>query len=122
MIGLNVLFWIMVFLFAVIGMSRGWAKELLVTFSLILALFIIMVLEEYAPFITSLVSGGGRTLFWVRAIIVIVLVFFGYQGPNLPRLSGSGRFARERLQELAVGLLLGRHQRLPGMGHDLVLP
>ncbi len=107
MIGLNVLFWIMVFLFAVIGMSRGWAKELLVTFSLILALFIIMVLEEYAPFVRALIASGGRTLFWVRAVIVIVLVFFGYQGPNLPRLAGTGRFARERLQDSLLGFFLG---------------
>jgi hypothetical protein len=49
MVGLNVVFWILVILFALIGMTRGWAKELLVTFSVILALFIIAVLEQFAP-------------------------------------------------------------------------
>ncbi len=122
MISLNVLFWILVILFAIIGMSRGWAKELLVSFSLILALFIIMVLEQYAPFLASMITAGGRPLFWLRAVIVILLVFFGYQGPNLPRLAGTGKFARERLQELPAGVLPGRHQRLSGLGHDLVLP
>lgn len=107
MIGLNVLFWIMVVLFAIIGMSRGWAKEMLVTFALILAMFIISVLEAYAPFMRSLVTSGGRTLFWIRTIIVVALVFFGYQGPNLPRLAGTGRFARERLQDSLLGFFLG---------------
>jgi len=107
MIGLNVLFWIMVVLFAIIGMSRGWAKELLVSFSVILALFIIDVLVAYAPFMKSLITGDSRTLFWVETIIVVVLVFFGYQGPNLSRLAGSGRFARERLQDSLLGFFLG---------------
>ncbi len=107
MIGLNVLFWIMVVLFAIIGMSRGWAKELLVSFSVILALFIIDVLVAYAPFMQSLVNADGRTLFWVETITVVVLVFFGYQGPNLSRLAGSGRFARERLQDSLLGFFLG---------------
>ncbi len=31
-------FWLCVFLFAMVGWMRGWAKELLVTFSAILAL------------------------------------------------------------------------------------
>jgi hypothetical protein len=55
----------------------------------------------------ALVKTGGRTLFWVETIIVVVLVFFGYQGPNLSRLAGSGRFARERLQDALLGFFLG---------------
>ena len=38
MVTLNFLFWMFVILFGVIGAMRGWAKELLVTFSAILAL------------------------------------------------------------------------------------
>lgn len=106
MIGLNVLFWIFVLLFAVIGMTRGWAKELLVTFSLILALFIIIVLERYAPFVNSL-EAGSTTLFWVRVLFIAVLVFFGYQGPSIAKVAASGRFARERLQDSLLGFFLG---------------
>ncbi len=40
-------------------------------------------------------------------MLLIVLVFFGYQTPNIPRLAGSGRFARERLQDSLLGLFLG---------------
>ena len=42
MVSLVVLFWMFVILFAIIGAMRGWAQELLVSFSVILALFIII--------------------------------------------------------------------------------
>lgn len=49
MIGLAAIFWMFVILFAIIGAMRGWAKELLVTFSAILAMFIISVITNYLP-------------------------------------------------------------------------
>jgi hypothetical protein len=49
MISLTVVFYLFIFIFAIIGGMRGWAKELLVSFSLVLALFIIFVLMEFAP-------------------------------------------------------------------------
>ena len=30
-----------------------------------------------------------------------------YQGPNIPRLAGSNRFVRERLQDILLGIFLG---------------
>ena len=33
-------FWLCVVIFGVVGAMRGWAKELLVTFSIVLALFL----------------------------------------------------------------------------------
>ena len=47
MVYLNFIFICFVILFAVIGAMRGWAKEMMVTASTILALFIITVLETY---------------------------------------------------------------------------
>jgi len=35
-----------------------------------------------------------------------MLTFFGYQTPNLPKISGS-RWARERLQDTLLGVFLG---------------
>jgi hypothetical protein len=104
MLSLTVLFWMYVILFAAIGMMRGWAKELLVTFSLILAIFIIVVLDK-VPQINQSVFGTNE--FWLRFAIVAILVFFGYQSPNLPKLAGSVRFARERLQDMLLGAVLG---------------
>ncbi len=107
MVSLVVVFWMYVILFAVIGAMRGWARELLVAFSVILALFIIAVLTRFIPFINTTLASIPPTLFWLRTAIVIALVFFGYQTPNIPRLSGNSRFARERLQDILLGIFLG---------------
>jgi hypothetical protein len=42
----------------------------------------------------------------MRLIILGVLAFFGYQTPNISRLSGQ-RFAREKLQDTLLGFFLG---------------
>jgi uncharacterized membrane protein required for colicin V production len=108
MVGLNIVFWILVILFALIGMTRGWAKELLVTFSVILALFIIAVLERWAPFFGVPPETALTTQqFWLRIAVLLALVFFGYQTPNIPKIAGTGRFARDRLQDSLLGLVLG---------------
>jgi len=110
MMGINAIFWIMVILFAIIGMSRGWAKELLVIFSVILALFIITVLEKFVPFVRDSLLGNPDmvvTVFWIRLVILVALVFFAYQTPNIPRIAGTNRFVRERLQDSLLGLFLG---------------
>jgi hypothetical protein len=104
MVTLTFLFIMYLVLFAIIGAMRGWAKELLVAFAVILAIFILTVLERFIPFIRGL---EGESRFWLRFIIMIALVFFGYQGPNIPRLAASNRFARERLQDTLLGIFLG---------------
>lgn len=104
MVSLTVVFWMYVVLFAIIGAMRGWAKELMVTFSVVLSLFIITLLEQFVP---PLREGIGEIpRFWVRIIIVTLLVFFGYQTPNIRALAGA-RFARERLQDTLLGLIIG---------------
>jgi uncharacterized membrane protein required for colicin V production len=108
MISLNVIFWIYVIFFALIGAMRGWAKELLVSFAVILALFIITVLERFVPFIRdNLAFNQPTTLFWMRIVIMAALVFFGYQSPNIPRLASNNRFARDRIQDILLGIFLG---------------
>jgi uncharacterized membrane protein required for colicin V production len=105
-VSLTVIFWIFIFLFALIGAMRGWAKELLVTFSVILAIFILTVLETYVGLVKNMVKAGGLPIFWLRTIILFMLVFFGYQTPNIRAIAGA-RFARERLQDTLLGFLLG---------------
>ena len=108
MIGLNVMFIIFVLMFAIIGLMRGWAKELLVSFSVILSLFITTVLEKFVPFVQNLTNtGDATTLFWVRFGLMVGLVIFGYQSPNINRLADTGKFVRERLQDSLLGLFLG---------------
>jgi hypothetical protein len=105
MLSLTFVFWVFVLLFAIIGAMRGWARELLVCFAAILALFIISVLERFIPVVRDTLMGESR--FWVRAGVIGLLVFFGYQTPNIPRLAQSNRFVREHLQDVLLGVFLG---------------
>jgi len=105
MVSLAVLFYIFIILFAIIGAVRGWAKEILVTSSIILAMFILVVLETWIPFVSQLET-TSTTLFWIRIIVLGLLAFFGYQTPNIGRIAGA-RFAREKLQDTLLGLFLG---------------
>jgi uncharacterized membrane protein required for colicin V production len=104
MVTLNFLFWFLIILFGFIGAMRGWAKELLVTFSVILALAFINLLEKYIPFFNTL-PPNSTALFWVQTVIVITLVIFGYQTVNLPQFAGKAR--REKLADSLLGFFLG---------------
>ncbi|MGE5378235.1 MAG: CvpA family protein [Bacteroidota bacterium] len=97
-------FWLSVFLFAIVGWMRGWAKELLVSFSAILALGLNYLLIQYVPFISSLPK-DDVTLFWIQTIILLVLVYFGYQTVSLTRLAGKA--VREKIQDSLFGGILG---------------
>ena len=120
MVSLEVVLWIFVVLFAIVGAVRGWAKEVLVTFSVILALAFISLLEKYVPFVANLVSmtvlvpedmdpetlrSELTTLFWLRSIIVILLVFFGYQSTSFARFAP--KVTREKFQDGLLGIFLG---------------
>ena len=105
MMSIVYVFWMYVILFAVIGALRGWAKELLVVFSVILALTTNHVLRKYIPLITAL-PDDSTSLFWIRSMIVVTLVYFGYQTVvSVARLAS--RAARERLQDTLFGIVMG---------------
>jgi uncharacterized membrane protein required for colicin V production len=108
MMSLNFAFWMFVFLFAVVGAMRGWAKELLVMTGVILALFIISVMVRFIPPVQAFFINPSnvRTQFWTQVIIVVLLAFFAYQTPNIPNIP-SARFARERLSDVLLGFFLG---------------
>jgi hypothetical protein len=125
-IELSAVFWIFVLLFGVIGLMRGWVRELQVTAAVVLAMFII---EQISPWVWQvLVSrtpaealaadplGTLRRLVMLKAAIMLIVVFFGYQGPVVIQFVTQGRAPgaakpRESIQEgllgLGVGLLNG---------------
>jgi hypothetical protein len=143
MISFTVVFFMFMFFFALIGGLRGWAKEMLVTFSVVLTLFMVLVLERFSggivtpyaaldkrygyitdvevsdtdivvlaseeitPFdeLPTEAQRDYRRQFWIRTVVLLVLVFFGYQTIALTRLGGSVR--REKLQDFLLGLFLG---------------
>lgn len=105
MVSLLFMFYLFVILFAIIGFMRGWATEALVSFSVVLALFLITILETLILEGTQIIPDGTRSQFWVRIFIVGMLVFFGYQTPRISRLSGAAR--RERISDALLGIFLG---------------
>ena len=62
MMNIVYIFWMYVMIFAIDRCSRGWAKELLVSFSVILALAVIHVLERYIPLVQSIDKDGCFSL------------------------------------------------------------
>lgn len=105
MMSLVYIFWMYVILFGVIGMLRGWAKELLVAFSVIVALTLNHVLRKYVPVVQQL-PAESTSLFWVLSLVLLALVFFGYQTVALiPHLQAKA--TRERLQDSLFGVIVG---------------
>jgi hypothetical protein len=106
MVSLSFIFFILVLLFGTIGAMRGWAKEMLVSFGVILAMFILSVLQSLPPIRDTVAIEGSNSKFWLQTIVIVILSFFAYQTPNLPRFSGA-HFARERLADILLGFLMG---------------
>lgn len=105
MMSIVYVFWMYVVLFAIVGAMRGWAKELLVSFSVILALTTNHVLRRFIPIVANLPENSS-SLFWIRVMILLTLVYFGYQTViSIARLSS--RAARERLQDTLFGIFMG---------------
>jgi len=105
MITLNFVFWMFVIFFGIIGIFRGWAKELLVTFSVIVALTLTQLLYQYVPFISSL-DPHSTTLFWVDVSILLVLVYFGYQTVAFSRVAEKATRG-QRVGDLILSFILG---------------
>ena len=104
MMSIVYIFWMYVILFAIIGAMRGWAKELLVSFSVVTALAVTLLLEKYIPIVRDL-DKTSTSVFWVRTLILISLVYFGYQTVSIARFASKA--ARERLQDSLFGAVLG---------------
>ncbi|MDH5506722.1 MAG: CvpA family protein [Anaerolineae bacterium] len=106
MITLNFIFWMYIALGSFVGAMRGWAKELLVAFSAVLALFIITVMETYVGSYSQFVrQGGPKIQFWAPSVIIMALAYFGYQTPNFKILAAGA--VREKLQDSLLGFVLG---------------
>jgi uncharacterized membrane protein required for colicin V production len=94
-----------IILFAVIGWMRGWAKELMVSFSVVAALAVNFLLERYVPVMKNIAEQNGA-LFWVRSLILLALVYFGYQTViSVQRLAAKAN--RERLADGLFGVVMG---------------
>lgn len=108
MISLDILFYIFIFIFALIGAIRGWAKEVIATFGAILGLFILTVLETFVPAVESYLSNSPiQSQIGFRSLVFGFIVFCAYQTPNLPMFGQNQRFKRDRLQDIILGFMIG---------------
>lgn len=120
MIPLDTVFVGLVLLFGLVGALRGWAKEIIVAFSVLLSLFTQQVLGQLIlgpdnPYLPVLLEAPGQvsapeqytpTQFYASTGLLLVLTFFGYAGPTLVSPAGA-KVAREALQDALLGLFLG---------------
>jgi hypothetical protein len=107
MIPIHTVFGGLLVLFALIGSLRGWAKEIIVSFSVILALFVEHVLLTFVPPITVLYNNlPPQSRFYTRAVLFVIITIFGYASPSVVAQLAS-KVARERLQDLLLGFFLG---------------
>lgn len=107
MIPLNTVFWVFVLMFGLIGALRGWGKEILVTFSIIVALALRLIFSKYVPFLNNLLTSRTPVeQFYIYTLLMILMVIAGYAGPVVSaRLAGKA--AREKLQDILLGFVLG---------------
>jgi hypothetical protein len=114
MLSLTAAFWIMVILFALVGAMRGWTKEVVVTSALILALFTI---NQFMSTIFTFIGWDNnitqppeirRWQFFIMSGLLVIIAFFGYQGPSLARSRVGDRLTRrDNLQDKLLGFLVG---------------
>lgn len=104
MIALVMVFLVFLIFFGFIGASRGWAKEVLVIASVILALAIITLLEDLLK-LDQMIK-NDVVWYWIRMFILFTLVLFGYQSPKVQRISKATE-KRAQIGDWILGFLMG---------------
>ncbi len=120
MIAIVSIFWILLGFFAVIGMLRGWAKEIIATAGIVLALFALKQFGDalFPPMTVQLsaaeLQARKANEFTVRIGFFLLVVFFAYQTPaameTWDRQRGGGRrlaWLNEGLQQRILGFIIG---------------
>jgi uncharacterized membrane protein required for colicin V production len=106
MITLFCAFFLFILLFAIVGSLRGPAKEVLVSFSVLVAIAFITLIEDLLPLTTDLFVEGSMTQYWFRTLTVVILVIFGYVTPKISSLSkAAGR--QLGIQDYILGFFIG---------------
>jgi hypothetical protein len=106
MIALVIVFYMFLFVFGFAGSTRGWAKELLLIFGVILGLAVIVLIETLSALIGPFLTSNPTIQYWVRVSIILAMTFFGYQSPKLSRLVKATE-KKDRIQDILLGIIMG---------------
>ena len=115
MISLGTVFWLMVFFFSLIGVLRGWTKEVVATSGLVLSLFainqfgfvIITFLSEAPPSDIYANPIRQQQFYWLGTLH-LAIAFFSYQGPAIAGRSVVERLrVRDSFQDKLLGGIVG---------------
>jgi uncharacterized membrane protein required for colicin V production len=111
MLSLSLVFWTFIIMFALIGAMRGWAKELLVTVSMILVLFIIQIVQTYLPWASRMLSSNNPNTtgpFCLWLLLLLAFALFGYHIPRVHKMAGTKlTTSRDRFQDWLLGCIIG---------------
>lgn len=109
MVQLSTILWTLIILFAVIGLLRGWTREIVSTAGIILALFATWQFDGIL--LRPLTQGAtAQQTFFLYAGILTIITFFAYQTPSIAARLSENRYwgsRREGLQERLLGLVVG---------------
>jgi len=117
MLTIEAVFYALILLFGIIGMSRGWVREALATTGILLAMFI---METFGDLLVGVMMGvagvkGGTQqanlfTFIVKAFVFGFITFFAYYGPAMARPPARLSFlqrAQLGFQETLLGFIFG---------------
>jgi lysylphosphatidylglycerol synthetase-like protein (DUF2156 family) len=108
MIPMQAFFLMLLSVFALMGGLRGWAKEIVVAFSVFVALFVLQELTAIVPFLRDLWIGlEPMVRFWTKLVSFAVLVIFGYATPSVTERISIGSEGESRLASFLLGFFLG---------------
>ena len=106
MVPLDTFLWAFVLLFGLMGALRGWSKEMLVLFSVVVALAMRLIFSKHVPFVKDLLDRPPIEQFYIYTGLVILMAVAGYAGPVVSgRLASAS--ARETLQDILLGFIIG---------------
>jgi uncharacterized membrane protein required for colicin V production len=106
MVPLDTFLFAFILLFGMMGALRGWSKEMLVLFSIILGLAIRLIFSQYVPIAREFFDRSAVEQFYLYSGLVVLMAVSGYAGPAVSgRLAGVS--ARETLQDIMLGFIIG---------------
>jgi hypothetical protein len=102
MINANLVFIAFIVIFGFVGAMRGWVREVIVTASLVLSLFVLNQLGDKWNGVVSGFAAQHSTEQWLlRSAPILIIAFFGYLGPAVVR----NRFDQTPRGRVEQGLL-----------------